>query len=78
MRSLSVWCQFVPDDWCNAVVCIQPTSLLIGNVWVPVILICMSYTLQRELESGQEARSVQVDVSAAFDRDQSVNHQEIL
>ena len=35
----------------------------------------MSYTLQSALESGQEARIVQIDFSAAFDR---VNHQRIL
>ena len=35
----------------------------------------MSHTLQSVLESGQEARIVQIDFSAAFDR---VNHQEIL
>ena len=31
----------------------------------------MSHTLQSALESGQEARIVQIDFSAAFDR---VNH----
>ena len=35
----------------------------------------MSHTLQSALESGQEARIVQIDFSAAFDRD---NHQGIL
>ena len=34
-------------------------------------LLCMSHTLQSALESGQEARIVQIDFSAAFDR---VNH----
>ena len=34
-----------------------------------------SHTLQSTLESGQEARIVQIDFSAAFDR---VNHQGIL
>ena len=38
-------------------------------------LLCVSLTLQSALESGQEARIVQVDFSAAFDR---VNHQGIL
>ena len=38
-------------------------------------LLCMSHTLQSALESGQEARIVQIDFSAAFDR---VNHQGIL
>ena len=35
----------------------------------------MSHTLQSASESGQEARIVQIDFSAAFDR---VNHQGIL
>ena len=35
-------------------------------------LLCMSRTLQSALESGQEARIVQIDFSAAFD---GVNHQ---
>ena len=35
----------------------------------------MSHTLQSALESGQEARIVLIDFSAAFDR---VNHQSIL
>ena len=30
-------------------------------------LLCMSYTLQSALESGQEARIIQIDFSAAFD-----------
>ena len=55
-------------------VCFQPPSLLIGKVWVPALL-CVSHTLQSALESGQEARIVQIDFSAAFDR---VNHQGIL
>ena len=38
-------------------------------------LLCLSYTLQSALERGQEARSVQIDFSAAFDW---VNYQEIL
>ena len=38
-------------------------------------LLCMSYTLQSALESGQEARIVQIEFSAAFDR---VNHLGIL
>ena len=31
-------------------------------------LLCVSHTLQSALESGQEARIVQIDFSAAFDR----------
>ena len=38
-------------------------------------LLCVSHTLQSALESGQEARIVQIDFSAAFDR---VNHLVIL
>ena len=38
-------------------------------------LLCMSHTLQSALESGQEARIVQIDFNAAFDR---VNHHGIL
>ena len=38
-------------------------------------LLCMSHTLQSALDSGQGARIVQIDFSAAFDR---VNHQDIL
>ena len=38
-------------------------------------LLCASHTLQSSLESGQEARIVQIDFSAAFDR---VNHLSIL
>ena len=55
--------------------CFQPPSLLIGNVWVPVMCFCVSHTLQSTLESGQGARIVQINFSAAFDR---VNHQRIL
>ena len=38
-------------------------------------LLCMSHTLQSALESGQEARIVQIEFSAAFDW---VNHLGIL
>ena len=51
------------------------TSLLIGKVWVPVMNFCVSHALQSALETGQEARIVQIDISAAFDR---VNHLGIL
>ena len=43
--------------------------------WSTLALLCVSHTLQSVLESGQEARIVQIDFSAAFDR---VNHQGIL
>ena len=58
-------------------VCFQPPSLLIGKVWVLACdaLLCVSHTLPSALESGQEARIVQIDFSAAFDR---VNHLGIL
>ena len=39
------------------------------------MLLCLSHTLQRALESGKEARIVQIDFSAAFDR---VSHLGIL
>ena len=38
-------------------------------------LLCVPHTLQSALESGQEARIVQIDFSPAFDR---VNHLGIL
>ena len=38
-------------------------------------LLCVSHTLQSALESGQEARIVQINFSTGFDR---VNHQGIL
>ena len=38
-------------------------------------LLCVAHSLQSALEMGQEARIVQIDFSAAFDR---VNHQGIL
>ena len=38
-------------------------------------LLCVSHTLQSALVSGQEARIIQIDFSAVFDR---VNHQGIL
>ena len=62
------------DDLWNAVVCFHPPSLLIEKVGVPVIHFCVSHTLHSALESGQEARAVQIDFSTAFD---TVNHQGI-
>ena len=57
--------------------CFQPPSLLIGKVRVGACdsLLCVSLTLQSALESGQEARIVPIDFSAAFDNG---NHQDIL
>ena len=56
-------------------VCFQPPSLLICKVWVPVMHFCACPIQQSALVSGQQARIVQIDFSAAFDR---VNHQVIL
>ena len=60
----------------HAVVCFQSTRFVnrkglgtCDTLW------CVSHTLKRALESGQEARIVQIDFSAAFDR---VNHQGVL
>ena len=58
-----------------AVVCFQPPCLLIRKIFVPVMHFCASHTLQSALESGQKARIVRIDFSAAFDR---INHQGIL
>ena len=55
--------------------CFQPPSLLIGKVWVPVMHFYKVHALQSAFESVLEARIVQIDFSAAFDR---VNHQGIL
>ena len=38
-------------------------------------ILCVAHSFQSALEMGQEARIVQIDLSAAFDR---VNHQGIL
>ena len=56
------------DDLWNAVVCFQPPNLFIGKVWVPVMHFCVSQPLQSPLESGQEARIVPIDFSAALVR----------
>ena len=43
------------------------TYLRIGKGWVPVMhLLCVSHTLQSALESGQEARILQINCSTAF------------
>ena len=73
LRCFSAWCLFALDDLWNGVVCLQPHSLLIRKVWVPVMHFCPC--LQRSLERGQDARIVQIEFSATFDR---VNHQGIL
>ena len=74
LRCLSVLWLFVLDDLWNAVVCFQQQSVLIVKVWVPVMHFC-AHTLQSAFESAEEARIMQIDFSAAFDR---VNHQGIV
>ena len=55
----------------------QPPSLLIIKVHFLIsdALLCVSHTLHSALESGQEARIMQIDLRAAFDR---VNHLGVL
>ena len=49
--------------------CFQPLNLLIGKVWVPVMhFFARPIHCKVHLQSGQEARIVQIDFSAAFDR----------
>ena len=57
--------------------CFQPPSSLIGNVLIGTCdaLLFVAHTLQSALEMGKEARIVQIDFSAVYDR---VNHQGIL
>ena len=66
----NVFERFASNDLWNTVVCLQPPSLLIGKVWVPVMHFCACHI--SALESGQGDRTVQIDFNAAFDR---VNHQ---
>ena len=40
LMCLSAWCLFVLDDLWNTIVGFQPPSLLIGEVWVPVMHFC--------------------------------------
>ena len=49
--------------------CFQPPSLLINQKGLGTCdaLLCRSHTLQSALESGQEARTMQIDYRAAFD-----------
>ena len=57
------------DDLWNSVVCYQTPNLLIGKVkGTSDALLCISYTLQSTLESGHEARIVQIGFSVTFDR----------
>ena len=74
---MSAWCRFVLEDLWNAVVCFQvPTTQFAYRKGLGTcdVLLSVSKTLQSALDSGQEARIVQIDFSAAFDR---VNHQGI-
>ena len=74
LRCLSVWCRFVLDDlWCG----VLPTTQFAyrKDLGTCDALLCVSHSLQSALESGQEARIVQIDFSAAFGR---VNHQGVL
>ena len=59
---------------CNGVLPITKFAYQKGLVTCYALL-CVSHTLQSALESGLEARIVQIDFSAAFDR---VNHLGIL
>ena len=54
----------------RSIVCFQPPSLFIGKVCMGTCdaLLCVSHTLQSELESVPESRIVLIDFSAAFDR----------
>ena len=49
--------------------------IIIKGLGTSDALLCVSHTLQSALESGQEARIVQIDFSAVFN---TVNHQGIL
>ena len=53
----------------------QPPVWLSERAGTCDVLLCVSFTLQSTLESGQEARIMQIDTSAAFDRG---DHYEIL
>ena len=74
-RCLSVWWQFVSDDLWNTGVLPTTQFAYWKGLGTCDALLCVSHTLQSALESEQEARIVQIDFSAAFDR---VSHQGIL
>ena len=77
LKCLSVWCWFVSGDLCKAVVCFQPPSLLIGMVWVPDALLCVTHTLQSAFEMGLEARIAQIDLYLTFPKHiQQTEHSE--
>ena len=77
LRCFSAWCRFASDDLWNAVHGVLPTTKFAYRKGLGTCdaLLCVSHTLQSALERGQDARIVQIDFSAAFDR---VNHQRIL
>ena len=77
LRCLSAWCLFVLNDLWNAVVCFHCGTQVAYEKGLGTCdtLLCVSHTLKSVLQRGQEARIVQIDISAAFDR---VNHQGIL
>ena len=54
---------------------LQTTQFAHQGLGTSDAFLCVSHTLQSALESGQEAKIVHIDFSAAFDR---VNHQGIL
>ena len=56
-------------------VCFQSASLLTGKLGTCDARLCVFHTLQSSLETGQEARIIQINFSAAFNL---VNHQGIL
>ena len=71
-----MWCRFVSDDLWSAVVNFLPTNFAYRKgLGTCAALLCVSHSLQSELESDQVVRIVQIDFSAAFDR---VNHRSIL
>ena len=72
-RCLSTWCRFTSDNLWIAVVCFQPTSLLTGKVWVPVMHFCGCHICCKV--HWRVGRRLQIDFSTAFDR---VNYQRIL
>ena len=75
LSCLSAWCLFILDDFWKAVVFPTTQFGYQKGLGTCDTLLCMAHTLQSALESGQEARIMQIDFSAAFER---VNHQGIL
>ena len=66
---LNVWLRFEVGSLWNAEMCFQLPRSLIGKVLTLVMTFCVRHTpygLRSALETGQEARVVQIDFSAAF------------